>query len=358
MNTHASTVEDMNILQIIERLSMSYIESSGKRFSIFRNRSFTLFRNERDFGEKSDSASVSESISISMTNLLDTGLTVLVLNISPDFLTWEDHLSSLFHSEEFDELASITGLSVPVCCTLKKLRGTAWLSELVFKGFQMKSRQARSDHTASRYQFRHRLWFCCDSFFTCTFLCSFRHRFDAVDGAEMANVEQTQKMVPLITCEISLYQYVCELVFGVNDLIWILGFELILSNNQSRATLWVLETCLNVGLLPFNDHLDHCFVVFKEIQHSFLTKRIRVWRKTKSTLFGSSIFPRIFFRVTDVDKSPCTCLLWFVIPWVTVTIRSHKSSAEKRPSLNLQPRKLLLILLSCAKLKCVSYTSS
>ena len=32
----------------------------------------------------------------------------------------------------------------------------------------------------------------------------------------MANVEQTQKMIPFITCEISLGQYVCKLVFGVN----------------------------------------------------------------------------------------------------------------------------------------------
>ena len=32
----------------------------------------------------------------------------------------------------------------------------------------------------------------------------------------MADVEQTQKMIPFITCEISLCQYVCELVFGVN----------------------------------------------------------------------------------------------------------------------------------------------
>ena len=31
-------------------------------------------------------------------------------------------------------------------------------------------------------------------------------------------------------------------------LIWILGSRLIRSNNQSRATLWVLETCLIVGL--------------------------------------------------------------------------------------------------------------
>ena len=34
-------------------------------------------------------------------------------------------------------------------------------------------------------------------------------------------------------------------------LIWNLGSKLIRSNNQSRATLWVLETCLIVGLLPF-----------------------------------------------------------------------------------------------------------
>ena len=72
MNTDASTVEDINIHQIIERLSMSGIESSGERFSIFRNQSFTLFRNERDFRESFDSAAVSESVSMSMTNLLDT----------------------------------------------------------------------------------------------------------------------------------------------------------------------------------------------------------------------------------------------------------------------------------------------
>ena len=68
----------------------------------------------------------------------------------------------------------------------------------------------------------------------------------------MADVEQTQKMVPLITCEISLCQYVCEMVFGVKIIFdLILGSKLILSNNHSRATLWVLETSLIVGLLPF-----------------------------------------------------------------------------------------------------------
>ena len=36
-----------------------------------------------------------------------------------------DNLSSLFHSEEFNELASNTGLTVPVYCTFNELRGTS-----------------------------------------------------------------------------------------------------------------------------------------------------------------------------------------------------------------------------------------
>ena len=194
---------------------MYCIESSGERFNIFRNRSFTLFRNERYFGERSDSVAVAESMSMSMTNFLHTGLTVLVPDISPEFLTWEDHLSSMFHAEEFDEQASITGLKAPVCCRFKRAQ---W-NYLTFRfGVHRVFRCSRGKHdlipyTASRYQIHRRLWFCCDSFFTCVFLCSFRHRFDTDDGAEMAYVEQTQKTVPFITCAISLGQYVCELVF-------------------------------------------------------------------------------------------------------------------------------------------------
>ena len=49
-----------------------------------------------------------------------------------------------------------------------------------------------------------------------SFLRSFRHYFRTIDRTEMANVKQTQKMIPFITCDISLGQYVCEMVFGVN----------------------------------------------------------------------------------------------------------------------------------------------
>ena len=77
--------EDINIHQIKERLSMSCIESPGERSNIFRNRSFTLFKNDRDFRGRFDSVTVSESISPSMTNLSSTGLHVLAPNISTDY---------------------------------------------------------------------------------------------------------------------------------------------------------------------------------------------------------------------------------------------------------------------------------
>ena len=97
MNTDASNVEDINIHQIKESLSMSCIASFEGWSNIFRNRSFTLCKNDRDFNKRSDSVAVSESMSSSsLTNLSVCwvngpagyplkGLTVLASNISSDF---------------------------------------------------------------------------------------------------------------------------------------------------------------------------------------------------------------------------------------------------------------------------------
>ena len=49
-----------------------------------------------------------------------------------------------------------------------------------------------------------------------SFLHSFRYHFRTIGRTEMADVEQTQKMIPFVTSEVSLGQYVCELVSGVN----------------------------------------------------------------------------------------------------------------------------------------------
>ena len=63
--------------------------------------------------------------------------------------------------------------------------------------------------------------------FATILLSPFRHLFGAAGQAEilrsakqveMADVKQMKKIIPLITCEVSLCQYVCELVFGVDIL--------------------------------------------------------------------------------------------------------------------------------------------
>ena len=79
--------------------------------SIFRTRSFTLCRNDLDFNDMSDSATVLESTSSSsITNLSVccvnrpagcslTSLSVLASSTSSDCHSWEDHFSSVFDSE-------------------------------------------------------------------------------------------------------------------------------------------------------------------------------------------------------------------------------------------------------------------
>ena len=61
---------------------------------------------------------------------------------------------------------------------------------------------------------------------------------------------QVEKLVPSLFGERTFGQDVSELALGVNVITWIIRSRLILSNNQSRATLWVRETCLIVRLQP------------------------------------------------------------------------------------------------------------
>ena len=74
----------------------------------------------------------------------------------------------------------------------------------------------------------------------------------------MADVEQTKMIIPFVTYAVSFGQNVCDLVFGI------------LSNNQSRETLWVLGTCLIVGLLHLNIILITASLVLKHVQHKHI----------------------------------------------------------------------------------------
>ena len=90
-------------------------------------------------------------------------------------------------------------------------------------------------------------------------------------------VKHTEKVVPFITGEITFGQDVCELVFGVNifDLDF-LGTKLILSNIQSSADSVGSGHVSHRRTSVFNDHLDHCFIVFKNVRHGFEVRRFCV----------------------------------------------------------------------------------
>ena len=69
------------------------------------------------------------------------------------------------------------------------------------------------EEVAAIDQVQRRLRLCHEFPFSCSMLSSFRHRFGAAGRAENADIEQMEKIIPLIACECVPCQYVCELVF-------------------------------------------------------------------------------------------------------------------------------------------------
>ena len=140
-------------------------------------------------------------------------------------------------------------------------------------------------------------------------------------------------------------------------LIWILESKLILSNNQSRATLWVLETCLILGLLPFMIILITASLSSKMYNIASLREEFTVEEINQRCLDHQSFHEfcfalEIYTGLPELDHSDA-CFreeLWRSDPINQVR--------ENRPALILRPRKWFLILLNCAKLKFVSYTSN
>ena len=83
-----------------------------------------------------------------------------------------------------------------------------------------------------------------------SFWSSYQAGIRAASRAEMADVEQTKKIVPFATCEVIFVQNVCELMFGTN-----------VSNPVKQPK----QLCGSVthGTPAFGYHLNHGFVVLK-----------------------------------------------------------------------------------------------
>ena len=148
------------------------------------------------------------------------------------------------------------------------------------------------------------LWFCCDSFFTCIFWFSFRHYFRTICRTEMDDVKQTQKMIPLITCEISLCQYVYELVLGVNVFDLDLGVQIDSIQQPMKSNSVGSGNMSHCKTSSLYDHLDHRFVVFKDVPQSFLPRRNHVWGNKINIVLNHQSFHEFSFALEIYTSLP------------------------------------------------------
>ena len=111
--------------------------------------------------------------------------------------------------------------------------------------------------------------------------------------------------------------------------------RLIRSNNQSRATLWVLETCLLVGLLPL-------MIILITASLSSNTNNKASWCEdwtfegTQSILFSALIFPWDLWLLSKIPGRPVLSIVWITFP-----IKSHNSRAKAQSNLNPRSKEMI-----------------
>ena len=82
----------------------------------------------------------------------------------------------------------------------------------------------------------------------------------------MADIEQSQQMIPFITCEIPLCQDVCKLVLGVNVFDLNLGVQIDSIKQPIKSNSVGLGNMSHRWTSAFHNHFDHSLIVFKHIQ--------------------------------------------------------------------------------------------
>ena len=177
----------------------------------------------------------------------------------------------------------------------------------------------------------------------------------------MTNVEQTQKMIPFVTCEISLGQYVCELVFGVTVFYLDFGVQIDSIKKPIKSNPVGSGNMSHCRASSLYDHLNHFFVVFKHIQQSFLMRRLDVWRNTIYLIQNDCSLRSLAGPVTFVTVHNG---LQRSIMGLNRVFQGQKQSdptnreRESRPISIQRPKKRFMILLNSVKLKFVCYISN
>ena len=206
-------------------------------------------------------------------------------------------------------------------------------------------------------------------FLHCIFLRSSRHHFRTIGRTEMGwcwtNIKDDSIYhvwnFPWSVC--LRFGFWCQWISMYFDL------QLILSDNQPIKSNSVgsgyVSHCRASSLY---DHLDHCFVVFKHIQQSFLTRRIDVWGNKINIvqIIDHSMRFLSFLELCEVSNEPhfgsYTGLS--VLDYSDTCFREELRRSDPinqvgvfHPTSILHPKRWFLILLNCAKPKFVSCTS-
>ena len=83
----------------------------------------------------------------------------------------------------------------------------------------------------------------------------------------MADVEQVKKIVPFVTCEITFGEDVCELMFGVNVSNLNFRIEMNPATQPIQSNSWGSGYMSHCGTSAFYYHLNHGFIVLKNVEH-------------------------------------------------------------------------------------------
>ena len=90
------------------------------------------------------------------------------------------------------------------------------------------------------------------------------------------NVEQTKKMVPLITCETLFGQHVKELVFGVTIFDLDFGIQIDSVKQPIKRNSVGSGQVSHCWTSSFDDHLDYWLIVLKSVQLRLALRRMCV----------------------------------------------------------------------------------
>ena len=82
----------------------------------------------------------------------------------------------------------------------------------------------------------------------------------------MANIKQSQQMIPFITCETAFCQDVCKLVLGVNIFDLNLGVQIDSIKQPIKSNSVGPGNMSHCWTSAFHYDLDNGFIVFKHIQ--------------------------------------------------------------------------------------------